>query len=226
MKAISDIRLYKSLVENIPGNSMPSDFGDRSLNLIERRIAMKLREQAFSLGEFDHLYLNFTTCLPDNTILPSKREADRYHSWYRYYDIGVSQELFEHLGSSDTVAVIIALLKQTLLQYFAPDEPARNIIEAAVEEAVTKGPEMLIRFKEKKAAKTAAVIYLQLLDNAQYQPILSVCDLQGNELLREALALTIDFSSLGEIQLGSRKVTVKPRKNVFAKDLQPATFTF
>lgn len=85
---------------------------------------------------------------------------------------------------------------------------------------------MLMRFKEKNAAKTKAIIYIQLLDSASYQPILSVCDLEGNELLRELLPQTIDFSSLGEIQLSSKKVTVKPRNNAFAQNLSPISFTF
>jgi len=42
---------------------------------------MKLRESEFSLGEFDHLYINFTTCdMVDELNLSD--EVDRYHPWY------------------------------------------------------------------------------------------------------------------------------------------------
>ncbi len=226
MKIIKDIRLYKSDIDNIDGNSRPSGFDNRSLNLTVHRIVMKLREYSFSLGEFDHLYLNFTNCLPDKTIILSKRTIDRYHPWYRYYDIGIKQEVFVQLGHGDTVPEILELIELTLIQCFAPDEHVKQVIESAVDEAVTNGDQMLMRFKEKKAAKTTAVIYLQFLETARYQPIISVCDLQGKELLRESLPHTVDLSSIGEIQLSSKKVTVKPRKNVFAKDLEPISFSF
>ena len=63
MKTISDIRLFRSTVPNTDGNPQPLSIGSRQLNLVLHRIVMKLREQNFSLGEFDHLYLNFTTQL-------------------------------------------------------------------------------------------------------------------------------------------------------------------
>ncbi|WP_310603979.1 hypothetical protein [Anaerosporobacter sp.] len=226
MKIISDIRLYKSDIDNINGNSLPSGFSDRSLNLTVRRIAMKLREYSFSLGEFDHLYLNFTNCLPDGTIEPAKRTVDRYSPWYRYYDIGVSQDVFVHLGSENTVPKMLELIKQTLIQYFVLDENDKKVIDTAINAVVTNGSKTLMRFKEKKAAKTTAVIYLQLLDTAGYLPIISVCDLQGKELLRENLPETFDLSSIGEIQLSSKKITVKPRKNAFAQNLEPISFSF
>lgn len=226
MKLISDIRLYKSDYKNIDGNSLPTDLGNRPLELTAHRIAMKLRENPFSLGEFDHLYLNFTPCEPDGVIQCAERSADRYHPWYRYYDVGVSREEFERLGMPDMAPTILALLKRTLIEQFTTEKAMKQAVEAAVREAVTKGPEMRMKFKEKKAAKTTAVISLQFLDNAMYLPVLWVYDLQGNELLRKKLPATIDFSSLGEIQLSSKKVTVKPRKNAFARSLKPISFTF
>lgn len=226
MKIIKDIRLYKSAVPNVDGNAGPSAFGNRPLNLTATRVVMKLREFHFSLGTFDHLYLNFTNCLPEGVILPAQRTVDSYHPFFRYYDIGINQALFEKLDSEDTLPQIYTLLKQTLIMYFAPDEDSKKAVEAAVEEAVTKGSELTMRFKEKTAAKTKAVIYLKLLDNAYFLPILCVYDLSGKILLQENLPQTIDFCPLGEIQLSSKKVTVKPRKNVFAQSLKPITFLF
>ena len=61
-KTISDIRLFKSKSQNEYGVYSTEYFGDKSLTAIVNRIVMKLRENEFSLGEFDHLYINFTTC--------------------------------------------------------------------------------------------------------------------------------------------------------------------
>ena len=45
MKVISDIRIYKSKVENIEGNSLPSEFkATKILNAKIKRIVMALRE--------------------------------------------------------------------------------------------------------------------------------------------------------------------------------------
>lgn len=224
MKIISDIRLYKSDVENIDGNSLPSAFGDKKINAVVRRVVMKLREQNFSLGDFHHLYLNFTPCLPDGAIQPAKRSIDRYYPWYRYYDIGISTELFNNLESERCQKTILLLMRQTLVQFFAPDDCSKKIIKEAIEEAVMKGEEMLMRFKEKKSAKHRAVVYLRYLDNANYLPLLCVYDLQENEVLRETLSQTADLSPIGEIQLSSRRVTIKPRKNSFAKGLEAVSF--
>ena len=54
-KSIKDIRIYSSSIRNIDGNSMPQDINNRKAILAARRVAMKLRENDFSLGDFDHL---------------------------------------------------------------------------------------------------------------------------------------------------------------------------
>ena len=96
MKIIGDIRIYKSRIENIEGNSLPSYFEtSKILNAKIQRIVMALRENNFSFGDFDHLYINFTTCHVDNDISLAKRKIDRYHPWYRYYDVHISEDLYK-----------------------------------------------------------------------------------------------------------------------------------
>ena len=231
MKLISDIRIYQSDVENADGNPLPVSVANRSLGLAAQRIAMKLREAGFSLGEFTHLYLNFTTCLPEGAIQPAKRTADRYHPWYRYYDVGICRRAFERLSHTDATVtevteMVFDRIRQALVTYFATEEQPAGVIELAVEEALSKGAEMRMRFKEKKTAKATAVLYLTLREDARYEPVICVYDLQGKTLLEETLAPTLDLSSVGEILLSSRKVTVKPRKSVYAQGLAPVSFSF
>lgn len=61
MKVLRDIRLFTSQVPNKDGEPLPTAIGNKSLNVQVHRIVMKLRENGFSCGDFDHLYLNFTT---------------------------------------------------------------------------------------------------------------------------------------------------------------------
>ncbi len=87
MKVIKDIRLFKSTEENVDGYS-PQAFEEKSLLIVLHRVVMKLREQSFSLGDFDHLYINFTTCLAPEDIQPANRSIDRETRWFRYYAAG------------------------------------------------------------------------------------------------------------------------------------------
>lgn len=227
MKIISDIRLYKSNIENIDGNSMPATcFACKKLNIILHRVVMKLRELGFSLGDFDYLYLNFTTCLPDGVSSPAKRSVDSYHPWFRYYDIGTSKELYADLGSEEKIAFILSSAENILLTYFSPDEKNEEIIKTAFTEALSKGSEMLMRFKEKKTEKATAIVYLRFFDDGYYHPLLCVYDLAGNEILNKALPRMLDLNPIGEIYLSSKRVSVKPRKNSFSKNLKPITFEF
>lgn len=227
MKIISDIRLFKSEVENIDGNSMPATcFACKKLNVILHRVVMKLRELGFSLGDFDHLYINFTICLPDGVSSPAKRSVDSYHPWFRYYDIGVSSGLYADLGSEEKIPFILSSAENILLTYFAPDEKTEEIIKNAFTEALSKGGEMLMRFKEKKTEKATAVVYLRYFDDGCYHPLLCVYDLAGNEILHKALPSMPDLNPIGEIYLSGKRVSVKPRKNSFSKKLKPITFEF
>ena len=215
MKIINDIRLYKS--SDIDNHI---SFANKALNIAVSRVVMKLREQQFSLGEFDHLYVNFTTCIPEDKIeLVDK--IDSYHPWYRYCNIGVNKHDYEKLNTD----YVFEKLKLILMSIFSLNENTEKTINTAFIEA-QKGEEMLMCFKEKVTEKGTATIYLRLLDSGKYLPLLCVVDSDNNKELRENLPETLDFNILGEIQLSSKKVTVKPRKNALATDLKPISFEF
>lgn len=224
MTTIEDIRLYKSSLENVDGNPQPESFADKDLNVIIHRIVMKLRENDFSLGDFDHLYINFTTCFVKDEIAPSKRSKDRYHPWYRYYDVAVSQDLFDMLGAFQSVQAILELVEKVLQEHFSSQQFSRESIHSCCLEAITQGEDMLMKFKEKRTVKNSAMIYLRYLDNGCYFPLLRVFDSENNLLLERDLPETRDLNPFGDIQLGGKKVTIKPRKNVYAKELVPMSF--
>ncbi|MBQ7089651.1 MAG: hypothetical protein IJN82_00875 [Clostridia bacterium] len=210
MKIISDIRLYKSTELNTH-----TDIGNKEINIAVKRVVMKLREYNFSLGEFDHLYLNFTICKPKGTF-ELIDEVDSYHPWYRYCNIGVTQSEYENL----TIQLVYEKISLVFVNLF-------NIAEDVIQDAITeaqKGSEMQMFFKEKKSAKATATIFLRLLDSGKYFPLLRVTDLDGQDLLCKDLPETFDLNSIGEIQLSTKKVTIKPRKNAFTMNLKPISF--
>ncbi len=219
MKIISDIRIYKSDVENIDGNMRPHGFASKAFNITLTRIVMKLRENGLSLGNFDHLYINLTTCPVEGDMAPAKRSIDSYHPWYRYYDIAVGENM-----PSD--AEIIFLVEQLLARFFSSEDFPPERIHACIEEAVTLGEQMTIHLKEKRSATRRAVIYLRKLNNGYYLPLLQVYDSENRLLFQADLPEMFTLDALGEIQVTSKKVTIKPRKNAFTENMQPITFTY
>lgn len=185
---------------------------------------MKLRENDFTMGDFHHLYMNFTTCAVENKIALSKRERDKYHSWYCYYDVEVSQEFYDTLETPQCISSVIEIVEQLLQNFFTTPQFDNEFIHSCVSEAVTKGENMLMKFKEKQAAKNKAILYLRYLDNGRYYPLLRVFDLEDAMILEKDLPETNDLDAYGEIQLSGKKVTIKPRKNYFAQNLEPIIF--
>ena len=126
-KTISDIRLFKSESQNEYGVYSTEYFGDKSLTAIVNRIVMKLRENEFSLGEFDHLYINFTTCdMAEEMNLSDK--VDRYHPWFRYCNIHVEEDLYNKLGSPESWNDIIRWIGTILVAYFISEDFDNAII--------------------------------------------------------------------------------------------------
>ena len=224
MAIIKDIRIFKSYIENVDGNSLPTGFSDKEINIAVHRIVMKLREKNFSLGDFDHLYINFTTCFVENEIALSKRSKDRYFPRFRYYDVMINQDLFDILGTPQSAQAIFELLEKVLQDCFSTEQFTKEAIHLCVLEAITQGENMLIKFKEKRTSNNNAVIYLRYLNNGHYFPLLRVLDMEDNLLLEEDLPETNDLDAFGDILLSRKKITIKPRKNIFAKELEPISF--
>ena len=113
MTVISDIRIYRCTVENVTGVT-PEGFASKELNAVATRICMKLRENRFSMGDFDHLYINLSTRLPLGEVRPANKEPDRYHPWYRYYDVGISRSLYDSLETPDCIPIVSGLIEMVL----------------------------------------------------------------------------------------------------------------
>lgn len=224
MKVIGDIRIYRSVIENIDGNSLPAGFDNKLLHIMLHRIAMKLRENGFSLGDFDHLYINMTTCPVEDKISMAKRTIDRYHPFYRFYDAEVSQEFWDSLTAPQCIENVGKIIDAVLVKCFCTTDMEGKIVHSCISDALKNGENMTMKYKEKTGAKNKAILYLRYLDNTMYAPQLKVYDLAGNLLLEKDLPETPTLDYFGEIQLSTKKVTLKPRKNCFAKDLEPITF--
>ena len=222
MTVIADIRIYRCTVKNVTGVT-PEGFASKELCAVARRICMKLRENKFSMGDFDHLYINLSTCLPVGEVKPADKTPDKYHPWYRYYDVGISRSLYDSLETPDCIPLVSRLIEKVLKTQFSTPEFDEDKISACVSEAVTQGADMLMRFKEKTSAQIRAVLYLRLLDNCNYFPLLRVYDNDDNIVFERALPESLTLDDYGQITVSSKKVTIRPRKNSWT-DGEPIVF--
>ena len=224
-RIIADIRLFRSEGRTESGHFDTVSFGDKRLNAVVKRIVMKLRENGFSMGEFDHLYINFTLC-ELSAPMELSREVDRYHPWFRHCHVRVAREVYESLGTVDSHECIIPIIGEVLTAFFARADFDEARIYDCIHEAVTGGEGMLMLFKEKATAKRRAVIYLRFLDSCRYAPLLRVYDGEGSLLLERDLPQMVTLDALGELQVGLKKVTVKPRKNALTAGKKPLVFEY
>ena len=224
-KPISDIRLYKSETQNEYGGYITHSFADKKLNAIIKRVVMKLRENGFSLGEFDHLYINFTTCDIAEGMSLSKK-VDRYHPWYRYCDVHIEKDLYQKLGSHEAQNDVILLIRNVLVAYYTSEDFDESRILSCVQQAVAQGEDMLMKFKEKVSTKRRAVIFLRFLDSCKFYPLLRVYDTEDNLLFEKDLPKAVMLDYLGDIQVSAKRVTIKPRKNAFTAQNKPLVFEY
>ena len=99
-------------------------------------------------------------------------------------------------------------------------------IERCVDAALQEAEAMTVLHKEKKSAKAAARIYLRYLDNGMYWPLLRVYDVNGAEIFCADLPQMRDLLALGDLQVSSKKVTIKPRKSSLTADMKPMVYEF
>jgi hypothetical protein len=222
LAVIEDIRVYRCKVVNVTG-VWPEAFYNPELSAVVRRICMKLREKEFSMGDFHHLYINLTTCLEEGEVKPAAKEPDRYHPWYRYYDVGISQNLYDKLLEPESVPTVTDLIEKVLITQFNSQDFDDDRISECVNEAVSQGEYMLMKFKEKASSGLRTVLYLRYLDSGKYYPLLRVYDAEDQVILEKDLPESQTLDGYGQITLSSKKVVIKPRK-IGQNYLQPIEF--
>ena len=218
MKVISDIRIYKSSRKNEFGSFITESFGSKKLNATIKRIVMKLRENIFSLGEFDHLYINFTTCDIANEIELSDY-IDNYHPWYRYCNIKVDVDLYNNLDSDTNSSLIINWVEKALC-LFESDTFGIDKIKSCILQAIEQKENMLMKYKEKETKKSKVIVYLRFLDTCEYFPLLRLFDSNETIILEKDLPKSITLDFIGEISIKKDCIVIKPKQNSYTNDLE------
>ena len=228
MNLIKDIRLFESNEPNEPGYSLPSDIGElyafEVKNCLEviYRLMFLLRHRGFSLGEFDHLYLNFTTQLLHGELLASNR-IDSYHTWYRFVDAGCDVQTFNSWTLSQKNDFVIATIRRAIGLF--TDAESEKVVDDCFEEVLRYGAELAIPYKEKQGNPYTVRVLVKITDDLDFIPVVRIYD--GDTLICEEILPPYSrdpfILQFGTITVGKKAVRITPRKSYEAQyyELKP-----
>lgn len=228
MNLIRDYRLYESAVPNTDGHSLPGqigkiyDYDAWDCLDITQRLLFLLRHRAFSLGNFHHLYLNFTPLLPHGIVKAAQRSSCREDNWLRYADVGCDPEQFNGWDLQNKRNFITeAFRKATLL--FTQEQA---LVEECFDAVIRYGENLEIPYKEKVGNPYTVCVLVKINSEPDFIPVIRIFDADGHEIICRTLKAYGRDSFLhqfGSITIGKRSVRINPRKSFGASffDLEP-----
>lgn len=227
-RVIKDIRFFAetSAVHIDTRRDCTSCCGKNALAPTERLIRA-LIERKFTLphiGRFDHLYINFTTRLPEGhsrfiSDLPVCRgEFD----WYRYVDVGVSEETFRSLRYK-TGEWYLQTAVDVITTHFCHTEDERTAVYRLLDDITAKGSDFETLYKVKETSSFTVQVCTAVEDDMQIIPHVRVTDRDGNVLLDRRMDCMDSerfINQFGTLLVSSKRVAIRPRKNEFTKNMK------
>lgn len=220
MKLIKDIRFLELDVPNIDYNPTPYYIGKiyhydhmDCLDVIQRLLFL-LRHRGFGYESFDHLYLNFTPCVPHGEIRDVDRHNIREFSWFQYVDVGCDVDLFNSWTLNEQTAFVLEAAKNASIMK-APEE-MRQIFADTFDEVIEKGATLLLPYKQKKNENYLVEIMVRINDELDFLPLLRVTDKTGAvKAERELRSYGRDefITQISTITIGKSYIKIAPRKN-------------
>ncbi len=224
MALIQDIRLFESDVPNADGHSLPNYIGRlyhyaplTCAGMIQRLLFL-LRHRGFSFDGFDHLYLNFTPCLPHGELRDVNRYAVREFSWYRYVDVGCDIALFHSWTLHEQTAFILEAVKNASVM--KASEALGTLFSDTFDEVLQKGEQLILPYKQKENGNLIVDLLLRIKDEPCFLPIIRVTDKAGtvkSEQQLPAYCRDAFISQIGSITVEKSYVRITPRKNLYTK---------
>ncbi len=225
-KLIQDIRLFELDVPNVSGNSLPGYMGKlyryESLNCqgVILRLLFLLRHRNFEFDGFDHLYLNFTPCLPHGEVEDANRSSTREFDWYHYVNVGCDRVLFNGWQEYEKTAFVLDSVKKAVLIKVFNTQCA--LFEDSFAQ-VLANEELLIPYKRKENQSFTVEVLTRISNKLDFQPLLRVTDKNATAVAEQSLrAYGRDefISQIGTITIGKRSVRIAPRKNWYAEHFE------
>jgi hypothetical protein len=163
-RIIKDIRYCESSTPNIEYNSLPDSLGKlfhpaTDTNYLGHRIARKLNELNFSYGEFDHIYINLTTILPENDLVVSQRNVDKT---IKFIDYGLQPATYNVLDEAGKNKLLKSITFRILKHISFGDAPNLKRVEEVEDLTAKLNSEMSILYKTKETGLYKVEIRYQI----------------------------------------------------------------
>ncbi len=223
LKLIKDIRLLESDVPNVDGNATPYYMGKlylydhmECLDVIQRLLFL-LRHRGFGFHTFDHLYVNFTPCVPHGEVRNVNRYNIREFSWYEYVDIGCDVTIFNHLAPEEKNAFVLDAIKKAALLKAPEDQ--RQLFADTFSDVLREGSRLLLPYKQKENQDYSVQILTRINDDVDFIPLIRVTDKSGALKVQQELRCygRDEFiSQIGTVTIGKHSLRIVPRKNWYA----------
>ena len=224
MKLIRDIRLFELDVPNVDRNPTPYYIGKiyhydhmECLDVIQRLLFL-LRHRGFGYDGFDHLYLNFTPCVPHGQIRDVNRHNIREFSWFQYVDVGCDVDLFNSWTLAEQTAFILEAAKNASIMK-APKE-MRQIFVDTFDEVIEKGATLLLPYKQKENENYLVEIMVRINDELDFLPLIRVTSKEGAVRTEQELrsyGRDEFITQISTITIGKSYVKISPRKNYYTE---------
>ena len=230
MKLIADIRLFELDVPNEDYRSWPHDMGRiydydhmTCLEVIQRLLFL-LRHRGFGFDKFDHLYVNFTPCVPHGEVRNVNRSYQYDLARIRHVDVGCEVEAFNSWEKKAQNAFVLEGIKKAALLK-APEE-MRGLFAQTFDEVLSQGENLLIPYRQKENENYRVEIFTRINDEVDFLPLIRVTGKAGNVVAEKQLrgyGRDEFISQFGTTTIGKRYVKIANRKNWYADfyDLKP-----
>ena len=192
------------------------------------RLLCALIERKFTLpdvGRFSHLYINFTTRLPEghSKFIPDLPICSGEFDWFRFVDVGVSKETYDSLGQKSGEWYLQSAVN-VITAHFCHTEDERTAVYRLFDDITKQGSDYEILYKEKETSALTARVYISISDDFRYVPTVAVSDKEGNILLKKRMKELFNRDNLanqyGSLLVNHSRVLIRPRKNESAKNLE------
>jgi hypothetical protein len=157
-RIIKDIRFYESESPTLYPQELGKIFiPTNDTKYIGQRIARKLNELQYNYEEFDHIYINFTTCLNENEMAISERNIDKR---IKYLDFGINPKKLNSLSEEEKNRFVVKTTFK-LLKHICNAETL-NLVHRAENLISEFGASTEILYKSKETKKFKIDIYYQI----------------------------------------------------------------
>lgn len=219
-KTLVDIRYYASDVPNETGKSLPSscsryfDF-PKLLHFWGARIATILGSKGFSLGDFDHLYINYTNAISKGSLAFSERTPEK---WLRYIDYGVNFDNLKSLNESELECFVIRSTFECLQHLCNGSIEKKEMIKSAAMDVEKYGTEieLPVRAKETKSYSVLVSYKLRPQGACSYGIVNYINHKTGVSFSKRFVDLkgpSDIFPLVGGISVKNEKILIKPRSS-------------